>query len=56
MRVIYHQAARGGTIPGSVHIEWVHNLDAAGAFKPAEELQAMYAAAGIHPDKIVVPF
>jgi len=50
------RAARGGTIPGSVHLEWVNNLDADGAFKPAEELQAMYAAAGIHPDKIVVPF
>ena len=50
------RAARGGTIPGSVHIEWVHNLDADGAFKPAAELQAMYAAAGISPDKTVVSF
>lgn len=50
------RAARGGTIPGAVHLEWVHNLDAAGAFKPAEELQAMYTAAGITPDKTVVPF
>ncbi len=50
------RAARGGTIPGSVHIEWVHNLDADGAFKPAEELRAMYAAAGIRSDKTVVAF
>ena len=50
------RAARGGTIPGAVHIEWVHNLDADGAFKPAEELRAMYAAAGMSPDKTVVPF
>ena len=50
------RAARGGTIPGSVHIEWVHNLDADGAFQPAEELQAIYAAEGISPDKIVVAF
>jgi len=50
------RAARGGTIPGSVHLEWVHNLDAAGAFKPAAELRAMYAAAGMSPDKTVVPF
>lgn len=50
------RAARGGTIPGSVHIEWVHNLDADGAFKPAEELRTMYAAAGIGPDKTVVAF
>lgn len=50
------RAARGGTIPGSVHLEWVHNLDADGAFKSAAELQAMYTAAGISPDKTVVSF
>ena len=50
------RAARGGTIPGSVHLEWVHNLNADGAFKSAEELRAMYAAAGIHPDQTVVAF
>lgn len=50
------RAARGGTIPGSVHLEWVNNLDASGAFKPAEELRAMYAAAGISADKTVVAF
>jgi len=50
------RAARGGTIPGAVHIEWVNNLDADGAFKPAEELRAMYATAGISPDKTVVSF
>ncbi|MEE9148083.1 MAG: rhodanese-like domain-containing protein [Candidatus Tectomicrobia bacterium] len=50
------RAARGGTIPGAIHIEWTHNLNADGAFKSAEELEAMYAAAGIGPDKTVVPF
>jgi len=50
------RAARGGTIPGAIHIEWTHNLDAQGAFKPAAELRAMYAAAGIRPQQTVVPF
>ena len=50
------RAVRGGTIPGAVHLEWVHNLDADGTFKSAEELRAMYAAAGIHPDQTVVAF
>jgi thiosulfate/3-mercaptopyruvate sulfurtransferase len=50
------RAARGGTIPGAVHLEWVNNLDAAGAFKPAAELRAMYAAAGINADQTVVAF
>lgn len=50
------RAARGGTIPGAIHVEWVHNLDAQGAFKPAAELQALYTAAGIPPHKTIVPF
>lgn len=50
------RAARGGTIPGAVHIEWTNNLDASGAFKPATALRDMYAAAGIDADKTVVPF
>jgi thiosulfate/3-mercaptopyruvate sulfurtransferase len=50
------RAARGGTIPGSVHLEWVHNLNADGTFKAAEELRAMYDAAGIRPDQTVVAF
>ena len=47
------RAARGGAIPGSVHIEWLKNLDVDGAFRPADELQTMYRAAGITPDKRV---
>ena len=50
------RAARGGTIPGAIHIEWTHNLDANGAFKPAAALRAMYAAAGVRPDQTVVSF
>jgi thiosulfate/3-mercaptopyruvate sulfurtransferase len=50
------RAARGGTIPGSVHLEWVHNLHTDGTFKSAAELRAMYAAAGIGADKTVVAF
>ena len=50
------RAARGGTIPGAVHLEWTHNLNAHGSFKAAEELRAMYTAAGIHPEHTVVAF
>ena len=32
------RAARGGAIPGAVHIEWTRNLGADGAFKPAAGL------------------
>jgi len=50
------RAARGGTIPGSIHLEWKQNLDAAGCFKPAAELRAMYAAAGVTPERDVVTY
>jgi thiosulfate/3-mercaptopyruvate sulfurtransferase len=50
------RSARGGAIPGAVHIEWLRNLGEDGAFKPAAELKAMYEAAGITPDREVVSY
>ena len=50
------RAKRGGAIPGAVHIEWTRNLAADGTFKPAAELQAMYAAAGVTRDREVVSY
>jgi thiosulfate/3-mercaptopyruvate sulfurtransferase len=50
------RATRGGTIPGSIHLEWTHNLGPDGAFKPAAELQAMYAAAGVTPDHEIITY
>jgi thiosulfate/3-mercaptopyruvate sulfurtransferase len=50
------RAARGGTIPGAVHVEWTRNLDAHGAFKGGDELRAMYEARGVTRDKACVPF
>ena len=35
------RAKRGGTIPGSVHVEWKDNLTADGDFKPAAELRGL---------------
>jgi thiosulfate/3-mercaptopyruvate sulfurtransferase len=50
------RAARGGTIPGAIHLEWTRNLDANGAFKTGPELRAMYEARGITRDKTCAPF
>lgn len=50
------RAARGGAIPGAVHIEWTDNLAPDGKFKSNDELQGMYAQAGITPDKEVVSY
>jgi thiosulfate/3-mercaptopyruvate sulfurtransferase len=50
------RARRGGAIPGAVHIEWTRNLDAEGAFKPADDLRKMYEAAGVTADKEIITY
>jgi thiosulfate/3-mercaptopyruvate sulfurtransferase len=50
------RAARGGAIPGAVHIEWTRNLGPDGAFKPAAELTQMYGDAGVTPDREVITY
>jgi thiosulfate/3-mercaptopyruvate sulfurtransferase len=49
------RAARGGTIPSSIHLEWVHFLGSDGALRPATELREMLAKRGLTPDKEIVP-
>ena len=50
------RAARGGAIPGAIHIEWTDNLDVEGRFKSNADLKAMYDKAGVTPDKEVVSY
>lgn len=50
------RAARGGAVPGAVHLEWTNNLAADGTFKSADELRSMYARAGVTPDREVVTY
>ena len=50
------RAARGGAVPGAVHIEWTRNLSPDGRFKPAAELRKMYEAAGVTPDREVITY
>ena len=50
------RAPRGGRIPGAVHLEWVHNLDAAGRFKSPAELEAQYASLGLERDREVITY
>ena len=50
------RAARGGRIPGAVHLEWKNNLDADGTFKSADELESQYSAIGVTPDREVIPY
>ena len=50
------RAARGGAIPGAVHIEWTRNLTPDGEFKSADDLRTMYEAAGVTPDREVIAY
>lgn len=50
------RAARGGAIPGAVHIEWTDNLETTGKFKSNTDLKKMYDKAGITPDKEVISY
>jgi thiosulfate/3-mercaptopyruvate sulfurtransferase len=50
------RAARGGAIPGAIHIEWTDNLDVSGKFKSDAELKAMYSRAGLTADKEVISY
>jgi thiosulfate/3-mercaptopyruvate sulfurtransferase len=50
------RAARGGAIPGAVHLEWTHNLDADGKYKAESELGQMYEKLGVTPDKEAIPY
>jgi thiosulfate/3-mercaptopyruvate sulfurtransferase len=50
------RAARGGAVPGAVHLEWTNNLTPEGTFKPADELRRMYERQGVTPDREVVTY
>jgi thiosulfate/3-mercaptopyruvate sulfurtransferase len=50
------RAARGGAVPGAVHLEWTKNLAPDGTFKTVDELKRMYEDAGVTPDREVVTY
>ena len=50
------RAARGGTIPSAVHLDWQNHLTPDGKLKPVDELQAMFDARGVTADKEVLAF
>jgi len=50
------RAARGGRIPGAVHLEWLQNLDADGFLKSAGDLRSMYGSIGVVPEREAIPY
>lgn len=49
-------AQRGGHIPGAKNIPWATAANENGTFKSSEELQAIYGAQDISPDKDVITY
>jgi thiosulfate/3-mercaptopyruvate sulfurtransferase len=47
---------RGGHIPGAKNIVWSQATNANGTFKSPDELQQLYAAEGVTPDKEVITY
>lgn len=47
-------AQRGGHIPGAKNIPWIQALNEDGTFKSADELEQLYGANGIQPDKHII--
>ncbi|MBA2470176.1 MAG: sulfurtransferase [Chloroflexia bacterium] len=45
-----------GAIPGAVNVEWSRHLDASGAFKPIDDLRAIYAETGLSTSEPVASY
>lgn len=50
------RAARGGAVPGAVHLEYTANLTADGRYRPPSELRSMYEALGVSPNREVITY
>jgi thiosulfate/3-mercaptopyruvate sulfurtransferase len=50
------RAERGGHIPGSINLEWTVAVQGDGTFKSAQDLAALYVAAGFTPDKQIITY
>jgi thiosulfate/3-mercaptopyruvate sulfurtransferase len=50
------RARRAGALPGAVHLDWVNNVAASGAFKSPTELRAAFERLGLRPEAEIVPY
>ncbi len=50
------RAARGGTIPNAVHLDWENHLTADGRLKTADDLRSMFDLRGVSANKEVLAF
>lgn len=50
------RARRAGALPGAVHLDWVDNVAANGAFKQPAELRAAFERLGLSREAEIVPY
>jgi thiosulfate/3-mercaptopyruvate sulfurtransferase len=50
------RSARGGRIPGAVHLEWKNNLTSDGTFRSADALATQYEAIGVTRNREIIPY
>ena len=50
------RARRGGHIPGAQNVDWVGTLNPDQTFKSADQLRALFEAAGVRPDRQIVTY
>ncbi len=50
------RARRAGALPGAVHLDWVNNVAASGAFKQPSELRATFERLGLRPETEIVAY
>src|SRR5512146_540252 len=50
------RARRAGALPGAVHLDWVNNVAASGAFKQRSELRAAFERLGLRPEAEIVAY
>jgi thiosulfate/3-mercaptopyruvate sulfurtransferase len=50
------RAARPGTIPGSVHLEWLKSVDADGRLLGEAQLRAQFERLGVTPDREAIAY
>lgn len=50
------RAIRGGTVPGAVNVDYVHNVDEEGRFKSPDDLRRLYESAGLRTEREILTY
>ena len=50
------RSSRGGHVPGSINVEWIHSVNEDGTFRDTSSLEELYTKAGFARDKQIVTY